>query len=233
MLEGIRWILFDAVGTLIYADPPVADAYHAAGQAFGSKLTRDEIRRRFPLALAAEHGENRSTSEAHERERWRRIVANVISDVGDATNEVFEYLWQHFAQPRHWRLFDDVRPALSELRRRGFHLGIASNFDGRLHHIVQNLPELVACDAVFVSSEIGYTKPDPRFFAAVKNQLGATPSQIALVGDDFVADIQGSTAAGWRAILLDRSGTSSMPAIRTLAELSVEQPSRLLYHPPA
>src|SRR5687767_12237594 len=124
MLEGIHWILFDAVGTLIYADPPVADVYHAISQQFGSRLTKDEIRRRFPRALAAEHSDSRPTSEAHERERWRRIVASVIDDVGDAKNKVFERLWQHFAQPRHWRLFDDVSTALLDLHRRGFRLGI-------------------------------------------------------------------------------------------------------------
>ena len=30
MLDGIRWVLFDAVGTLIYPDPAVADARSAA-----------------------------------------------------------------------------------------------------------------------------------------------------------------------------------------------------------
>jgi putative hydrolase of the HAD superfamily len=233
MLEGIHWVLFDAVGTLIYADPPVVEVYHAIGQEFRSRLTRDEICRRFPLALASEHSVNQPTSEARERARWQRIVASVIDDLGDATNEVFERLWQHFAQPRHWRLFDDVSPTLRDLRRRGFRLGIASNFDARLLAIIHGLPELSACEAVFVSSKVGYTKPDPRFFAAAESQLGATPSQIALVGDDLEADIQGATAAGWRAILLDRSGTSAMPCIPTLAELSVEQPTRLHYHPPA
>jgi putative hydrolase of the HAD superfamily len=225
---NIHWILFDAVGTLIYADPPVAEAYHVIGQEFGSRLTRDEICRRFPLVLAAEHSDSQPTTEAYERERWRRIVASVIDDVPDATNDVFEQLWQHFAQPRHWRLFEDVSSALRELRRRGFRLGIASNFDARLHQIVQGLPDLAACEAVFVSSEVGYTKPDPRFFAAVQNQLGVTPSQTALVGDDAIADINGATAAGWRAILLDRGGAAANPCIRTLAELSVEQPSPLL-----
>jgi len=157
----------------------------------------------------------------------------VINDVSNASNEVFEQLWQHFAQPRHWRLYDDVPIALNELRRRGFRLGIASNFDARLHNISSGLSALAACEAVFVSSEVGYTKPHPRFFIAVQNRLGAAPSQIVLVGDDHSADFHGATAAGWRAILLDRSGELPRPGIRTLAELSVEQPSRLLYHPPA
>jgi putative hydrolase of the HAD superfamily len=227
MLEGIRCILFDAVGTLIYPEPSVAEVYHGIGRSFGSQLQISDIRHRFQHALAAERCDENSTSEATERQRWRRVVASVIDDIGDASDEAFEQLWNHFAQPQHWRLYHDVQQALGNLSRRGYLLGIASNFDGRLHSIVQGLPVLALCKSVFVSSEIGYIKPDRRFFAAVEQQLGARPSQIALIGDDLAADFQGATSAGWQAILLDRSGAAARPAIQTLAELSVEPPSRL------
>jgi putative hydrolase of the HAD superfamily len=217
MLDGLRWVLFDAVGTLIYADPPVAEVYHAAGRQFGSRLGVDAIRRRFSTALAAHQRNFLLTSEQTERERWRSIVGKVMVDVPHKRDEIFEKLWRHFAQPQHWRLYDDVANALTVLSRR-FHIGIASNFDARLKQIVSGHPPLAACEAVFVSSEIGYTKQDSRFFQAVEKQLGVAPAEIALVGDDEVSDVQGATAAGWRPIRLDRDG-SSASAIRTLAEL--------------
>ena len=224
MQVGIRWILFDAVGTLIYAAPPVAEVYHSAGQRFGSRLPIETIRERFAAALRAERSAARCqvharmgvpapqsgvhlsrppTSEAAERKRWRRIVATVIDDVENG-DELFDQLWRHFAEPRHWRAYDDVPSACEALRGRGFHLGIASNFDGRLHAIVAAHPALAACEAVFVSSEIGYAKPDPRFFAAVQGRLGVSPAEIVLIGDDEVSDVAGATAAGWRAAYLDR-----------------------------
>jgi putative hydrolase of the HAD superfamily len=223
MRGGIRWILFDAVGTLIYADPPVAEVYHAAAQRFGSRLSIEAIRQRFAAGLRAEqsagckphacigmptpqsadHLVRPPTSEAAERQRWRRIVATVIDDVANG-DELFEQLWRHFAEPRHWRVYDNVPSACEVLRSRGFRVGIASNFDGRLHAIVAAHAALAACEAVFVSSEIGYAKPDPRFFATIQEQLRASPAEIVLIGDDEINDVAGATAAGWRAAYLDR-----------------------------
>ena len=220
MLDGIRWVLFDAVGTLIYPDPPVADAYHAAAQQFGSRLAVEEISQRFAAALAASHNSGLPTSERNERRRWQHIVKQVIDDVVNSQDELFERLWQHFAQPQHWRPYADVAETVHELLRRGYRFGIASNFDSRLLRIVSGHPALSACESVFVSSEVGYAKPDPRFFRAIEGKLGVEPGQIALVGDDEVADVQGAMAAGWRAIRLDRVGKSlDSITIRSLAQL--------------
>jgi putative hydrolase of the HAD superfamily len=218
MFHGIRWILFDAVGTLIYPDPPVAEVYYAAATRFGSRLSIAEIQQRFSVAIKNGFAVNCSTNEANERRRWRSIVAEVVRDIPLHVEAVFEHLWQHFADPQQWRLYDDVAPTLNDLSSRGFQLGIASNFDGRLKNIVSFHPGLSACQTVFVSSGVRYSKPDPRFFRAIQEQLGVDPAQIVLVGDDEICDIQAATAAGWRAIRLDRENTRN-GAIRSLAEL--------------
>jgi len=218
MLHGVRWILFDAVGTLIFPDPSVAEAYFAAATRFGSRLPMAEIRRRFSVALEKGFAGGCATSEENERHRWQSIVGEVLSDIPNHRDAVFQQLWQHFAEPKHWGLYDDVASTLSLLRSRGLKLGIASNFDGRLKNIVRGHAALAACDAVFVSSDIGYCKPDPRFFRGIEERLGVDATQIALVGDDEVCDIEAALAAGWRAIHLDRSG-SREGVIRSLAEL--------------
>lgn len=223
----VRWVLLDAVGTIMYADPPVAEVYRAAAQRFGSQLDDQEIGLRFRQALAAETGpaddlSRAPTSETLELARWRRIVAAVFGDLPAADfDDLFESLWQHFAQPRHWRLFADVAPILPRLWQAGLRIGIASNFDGRLREIAANMPELSACERVFVSSQVGFSKPDPRFFASVAEQLAVPPSQVLLVGDDWVADCLGARAAGWQAIWLNRSGHAELhePAITSLAQL--------------
>jgi putative hydrolase of the HAD superfamily len=215
-----RWILFDAVGTLIQPDPPVAEVYHAAGRRFGSQLQQDEILARFGQALAREQSGG-PTTEANERQRWRRIVRQVIDDVPLRADALFEALWHHFAQPPHWRLYEDVAGMLDALRGLGFKLGIASNFDSRLKNIVAGHSPLAACDAVFVSSEVGYTKPDLRFFRAIEKRLEACAGQILFVGNDEIADVHGATKAGWQIVLLNRDGFGPCGVIRTLEELPV------------
>jgi len=218
MFHGIRWVLFDAVGTLIYPDPPVAEVYSAAAVSFGSRLSIAEIQQRFAVAVEKGFAANSPTNEADERRRWRSIVDEVIADIPIHANAVFERLWQHFAEPQHWRLYDDVARSLADFRNRGFQLSIASNFDGRLKNIVSGHKALAGCHAVFVSSDVGYSKPDPRFFRVIQEQLAVDPAQIALVGDDEICDIQAATAAGWRAIRLDREAARA-GAVQSLAEL--------------
>src|SRR5205814_9441809 len=119
---------------------------------------------------------------------------------------IFEHLWVYFANPQSWRLYDDVPAALAALERRRYQLGIASNFDARFKRIVAGHTPLDVCTSLFLSSDIGFTKPDLRFFRAVEERLGTVPAEIVLIGDDEISDVQGATAAGWRAIRLHRSG---------------------------
>src|SRR5690242_9231358 len=120
MLDGIRWVLFDAVGTLMFPDPPVAKTYRAVARRFGSRRTPEEIGERFARALAAERASGGPTSEANERQRWRRIVAAVIDDVSQHHESLFRELWRHFASRHSWRVYPDVRRTLGMLHLRGY-----------------------------------------------------------------------------------------------------------------
>lgn len=204
--DGLQAVLFDAVGTLIYPDPPVSVAYAAAGRRFGSRIDEAEIQRRFKVAFARqealdadEYGQR--TSESRERERWQAIVCEIFDDVGDR-DALFQQLWEHFAEASHWRVFGDVAELWSSIEARRLLIGIASNFDGRLRALCQNLPTLDRCRALFISSEVGARKPALDFFRAVEGRLQLPPGQILLVGDDRESDFEAARAAGWQAALV-------------------------------
>jgi putative hydrolase of the HAD superfamily len=218
--SGVEWVLFDAVGTLIYPDPPVADAYHSVAYRHGSRLTSELISVRFRNAFSQQTALPLVTSEALERDRWRRIVAHVFDDVPSQNEAIFDELWDHFANSRHWRLYEDVPHTLANLRNHGYKVGIASNLDQRLRQIIAGHDELCSCDEVFISSEVGYAKPHLQFFRAVEKRLNASAASIALVGDDEVNDYQGALAAGWQSIWLCRDlADGPSTAIRSLHEL--------------
>jgi putative hydrolase of the HAD superfamily len=220
---SIRCVLFDAVGTLIYAHPSVAAVYFQAAHEFGLSLDQSVIRDRFVAAFQAHftdaHHENWTSSEAIEKDRWRAVVSEVFRET--LRHEViFDRLWEHFAKLGSWRAFDDVASCLGRLQRRALILGVASNFDARLINICRRLPELHHCKHVFCSSQLGWRKPATSFLRAIERSLNVEPQQILLVGDDLDADYQGALAAGWQAILLDRRGDANVPAICSLDELS-------------
>jgi putative hydrolase of the HAD superfamily len=206
--NGSLAVVFDAVGTLIEPDPPVAQVYAEAAARQGVLLDGAAVKARFLRSFRDDEGDEArgplETDEPTERRRWGRIVANVLPEVPDPPR-AFEELWSHFGRPDAWRCFPDVGPALDALRARGLPVRIASNFDGRLRAILRGLPNLAGLsDALIISSEVGYRKPHPAFFRAVRDALDLPPGRILCVGDDLENDVLGAERAGLRALLLDR-----------------------------
>ncbi len=204
MLPG--WIVFDAVGTLILPAEPVARVYQQVGRLFDVDLTTDEIERRFSEARAAHFPArtNCVTSEAMERERWRRVVIDVFWEASNSKT-LFDELWRHFARPESWSVPDDVAPALSLSRAAGIDVAIASNFDHRLVPICRSLEELYEIKEIHYSAHIGFCKPDSRFYQCIACELGASPERLLMIGDSRENDVAAARRAGWNARLLDRS----------------------------
>ena len=217
--QKTRFVLFDAVGTLLHVHPSVAEIYLNVGQRYGSQLTTDEIRQRFDEVFSRLH-DGGPTDESRERERWRAIVSAVLHDVSADGDAPFEDLWALFGCRQQWALFDDVAEVWSQLQSREFTLGIASNFDRRLLALCESFPPLNGAEHIFISSEIGYPKPHPEFFRRVEQSLQARPEQILLVGDSVANDVEGPRAAGWQAVHLDRKCVAAVPStIASLHEL--------------
>ena len=218
-------VFFDAVGTLIHPDPPAPLVYAAAGRRFGGRLAEATIAARFRAAFRRQEELDRAgnlrTDEAREVARWRAIVCEVLDDISD-TEMCFQELYAHFAQPGAWRCQPKSAAVLAALAERGHLLGIASNFDHRLRGLVENMPALRPVRDLVISSEIGWRKPAPEFFAAMCRHAGSTPEQILYVGDDLVNDYQGARDAGMRAVLLATQGIAGDPVearITSLREL--------------
>jgi putative hydrolase of the HAD superfamily len=217
---SIRWVVFDAVGTLIYPTPDVATVYHRVGAAHGSVLSRDEVLQRFRTAFRRAEDSGRvdesllKTSEPEEIARWQRIVADVFDDL-ESTEGCFRDLFDHFARPNAWACFDDVAPAVTELRAENIQIAVASNFDSRLHPVCEGLPPLDSIDVRVVSSEVGFNKPASGFYSAVQRMLGVPPDEVLVVGDDAINDVQGAAQAGMRSVLIDRGGSRILSTVES------------------
>ena len=135
-------------------------------------------------------------------------MREVLDDITDR-ERCFEELYTHFAQPQAWRLDPDAAAVLSELSGRHL-LGVASNYDGRLHAVVKSLPEFRPIQHVVIGSEVGWRKPAPQFFEAVCARVGLPPAQVLFVGDDPVNDYWGPVAAGLPAVLIGKTGIGDL-----------------------
>lgn len=221
----IEAVVFDAVGTVIEPDPPVAAAYVRAAARQGVELDLALVRERFHRAFRIDDRDDPTldrflTSEAREYRRWRSIVENVLPEVPDL-DRCFLELWGHFGTAESWSCFDDVSPLLDALDELRIPYLLASNFDARLRDVLSGLEELRdRFVAPVISSEIGFRKPHPGFYAEVFERLGVSPCRVLWIGDDAVHDVDGPRREGARSLLIDRKARQGSPSEGVVHDLS-------------
>ena len=135
----------------------------------------------------------------------------------------FDELYERFARADTWRVFDDVKPTLKALRKRGIRLAVLSNWDERLRPLLEELELREWFEEIYISIEMGWAKPDERIFEAAAKDLELAGDEILHVGDSLKEDVKGASDAGWQSRHLmrtaDNSPDSSDPAITSLIEL--------------
>jgi len=134
--------------------------------------------------------------------------------------DLFPALYQRFAEPDAWRVFEDVLPAFQAMIDRGVRLGVISNWDERLEPLLRGLGLYKWFDAVVVSCQVRSAKPSPLIFRYALEKLGLAAASVLHVGDRMKEDVEGARAAGMRAVLIDRGLDGALQgAIRGMGEL--------------
>lgn len=76
---------------------------------------------------------------------------------------------------------------------------------------------------VFVSGDLGFSKPDPRYFEAVLAALPYPPENLVMIGDSVSADILGAKPFGMKTVLFDphsaSKGDEADATVRALNEI--------------
>ena len=109
-------------------------------------------------------------------------------------------------------------PTFTELRRRGFRLGVISNFDERLPRLLDALGLAAHLDAAVHSSAVGVEKPHPAIFEQLLHDLELPPAAVVHVGDSRRDDVEGAQAIGLHGLLLDRRGHGDLARLDELLD---------------
>jgi putative hydrolase of the HAD superfamily len=198
-VRPVRAVLFDAVGTLFRTRGTIGEIYSDVASRHGVLARPDELDRRFE-ALTGARG------MPVEKAGWRRTVALVFENLGrfDDFDAFFEEVYALFRSGSRWRLFPEVPGVLEQLGARGVRMGVVTNFDDRIHQVLEDLGITRYFDAIQTAEGSGLQKPDPRFFTRAAATLQATAQDTIVVGDDVVQDLGGAQRAGMRGLLVDR-----------------------------
>ena len=116
----------------------------------------------------------------------------IILPIEDFNTYWDSVLWQYC------RPYDDAEPTLKELSGK-YKLGLVTNgpSDGQRKKLEQSgLSSYFSEDAVTVSGDYPFKKPDPRLFLEACRKLGVKPEEAVYVGDLFYRDVLGAAQAG-------------------------------------
>jgi FMN hydrolase / 5-amino-6-(5-phospho-D-ribitylamino)uracil phosphatase len=221
---SIRALCFDLDNTLWDVWPVIRRAEQAMYDFLALRYPRVVAK----LTVEAMRAAREQTAAAYPQMRHdftflrMQTLRDHAHEFGYAEN-MAEEAFEAFIQARNEVvLYDDVLPALEELRSR-YRLFTASNGNadlgkiGLAHYFERSI----------AARHVGALKPDPAIFHKVIEGTDLDLDQVAYVGDDPELDIVGARRAGMQAVWVNREG-SSWPAdlmppawsVRSLSELA-------------
>ena len=212
MLDHLEAVTLDAAGTLIEPWPSVGDVYARVAEECGiGPVSAGELNHRFRKAWKAKQGFDYS------RIAWRKMVEQTFAGLALLKPAFFDHLYDEFAQPRCWRVYEDVAPALESFRTRGLKLAVISNWDERLRPLLTQMGLAPYFETIVISAELRFHKPDRAIFDHAASALQTPSGKILHVGDSMEEDFIGAKAAGFHAAFLERDRPSA--AVSSLADL--------------
>jgi len=227
----IKAVFFDLFQTLVRYDPPREELVAKVLRDFG--ISRDPVIFQGPLVAADEfmYGEiaNRALSLRSAEEKTGLYVEHqriMLREAGvDADDKLILGLLKKMQEfSMNLVLFDDVAPALTDLKGRGLVLGLISNVEQDMTDTLTRLELTSWLEIIVTSQDAGANKPRPEIFREALRRADVQPPDALYVGDQYTVDVVGAAGAGMTGVLIDRTGhydsISDCPKIRQLGDVT-------------
>ena len=212
MTDLTKVVFFDVGQTLLRADPPVPEVFARVARRRGHDITVRDVEPCMVDVDAFYESEYMRDGDfwcVHERavQIWLDMYA-MMADYCDLKDdeELPQAVYDEYLKPSNWTAYPDVEACLKGLKRRGFRLGIISNWDATLEGLIRGMGMLPYFDEVVASAAVGCRKPGRAIFDIALERMGASAEEAVHVGDLPTADGEGASNAGIRPIIIDRKG---------------------------
>jgi putative hydrolase of the HAD superfamily len=134
------------------------------------------------------------------------MIKALIFDWGDTVMRDYPKLKGPMAEWEHVELIPGVTDALEELRH-NYICCIASNAGASntflMCKALKRVHALKYFLFYFTSKDLGYEKPDTRFFHVICDKIKIHPAQCIMIGNDYNKDIEGAKTLGMKTILFN------------------------------
>jgi putative hydrolase of the HAD superfamily len=198
-------LLLDAGDTLIFFDgSAVAQALAAEGievDVARLEASLHPAKRRYPERLA------RGTSHL---DGWSLLMLDLLElsgVAGDRARAVLPALKRAHHDFNFWRRVPaGLVEALERAKAAGLRLGVVSNSEGRLRHVLDRVGLTSHFELALDSQLEGVHKPDPEIFRRALARMGVDPGAALYAGDIPEVDVLGARSAGMTGVLIDAFG---------------------------
>ncbi|MGH2819045.1 MAG: HAD family hydrolase [Actinomycetota bacterium] len=226
----IKIVFLDAGETLLYPHPSFVELFSNVCKERGYDISPErvqEVRRELAphlVDLAEDTGvENPSFSPEESRTFWTHLYQRFLARLGIEDEALVGALYGRFSHVSSYRLFEDALPALTQLHRRGYRLGLISNFEEWLEEMLVELEVGHLFDVTVISGIERVEKPDVKIYEVALERAGVAPDEAVHVGDSPGLDVEPARGAGMHAVLLDRldhyAHLDDVVTVRSLADL--------------
>ncbi len=128
------------------------------------------------------------------RDTVRALVGGLTEALSLHDTMLTERLASRFADDACDQLRTNAR-VLGTLSLR-YNLGVVSNFYGNLRAVCDEAGISRFLKVIVDSTQVGWTKPDPRIFRYALDALALTPADVTFVGDSLARDMAGARMVG-------------------------------------
>jgi putative hydrolase of the HAD superfamily len=211
---GLRAVLFDIDDTLFsttqFARVARVHAVRAMIQV-GLDLPEEVVLKELEEVLA----EFSSNYDHHFDQLLRRLRPKALENVNPALIVAAGVAAYHDTKFRELKPYDDVVPLLSALKQAGVITGIVTHgWTIKQAEKIVRLGLVPHLDprAVFISDQLGISKPNPKIYALALRDLGLQPPEAMYVGDSPSHDVTPPKSLGMKAVWA-RRGSRFHPGV--------------------
>ena len=227
----IKAVFFDFYNTLVDYYPPREETHSRLLGELGIEISPQALLRPIMVAddfLSREHSRQSLGKRSKEEiaALYGRYHGVILREAGlEVSPELIaNILRKWMALKLKMALYDDVAPALDNLKERGLTLGLISNVDSAISAIYDEVGLGKWLRLKITSQDVGFSKPRPEIFRAALKEAKVEPNEAIYVGDQYQIDVVGANGAGMRGILIDRhdffGDVSDSIRIRSLVEIA-------------
>jgi len=197
-MSGLKAVLFDIDDTLFSTTDFARSARRNAVRAMvaaGLDVPEEQVVRELEEVVK----EFSSNFSHHYDKLLMRMPESAYEGVNSALIVTAGVVAYHDTKFQELKPFEDVRPFLRALQAAGVRTGIVTHgwTTKQAEKLIRlNLVSLLDPAAIFISDQVGISKPNPKLYTTAQRTLGCEPGEMLYVGDNLAHDIAPPNSLG-------------------------------------